>query len=214
MTKKLASNVIPHPAAQTSTAAPTATLDTTRFLHLPFQGTFDAQELAKKDLEKSGLTMAELRCRAEIVRTGGGPWTGWVGTVTCFPYFDPETNEPMWDEVNKEAYCRWRANSPISAELPKYTQRPDSCPRAFFAPNLAGGWQKVFNDPSIDIDLTEGEKKSGSACKHGIATIGLGGIYGFKSKKLNQSFIPDLERTTGRGDGQPSPSTPIRSRRR
>ena len=199
MAKKLASNIVQHPSAQIAFADHKATLDPTRFLDLPFHGMFDARELAEKDLEKSGLTMAELRCRAEIVRQGSGPWTGWVGTVTCFPYFDPETNEPMWDEVNKEAYCRWRANSPISADFPKYIQRPDSRPRAFFAPNLPGGWRKVFEDTSIDIDLTEGEKKSGITCKHGIATIGLGGIYGFKSKKLNQSFIPDLERINWKG---------------
>ena len=45
---------------------------------------------------------------------------------------------------------------------------------------------------STPLILTEGEKKSASACKHGYPTIGLGGVWCWKSKDLGIDFLPEL----------------------
>ena len=180
-----------------------------------FQGTIDADALAENDLARSGLTVAEMHVTAEIInKPTSGPWKGWLGAAESFPYPDPWSGGWMLDDASGDIYFRQRAVSPILKDFPKYTQRQGSAVRAFFAPNLPGGWKKVFDDTSIDIDFTEGEKKAGKACQQGFATIGLGGVWNFRSKKLNQDFIPDLERINWKGrrsiitfDADPKPET-------
>jgi len=41
-------------------------------------------------------------------------------------------------------------------------------------------WQKMLADKGIVITLTEGEKKAVAACKAGIVTVGLGGVWNFR----------------------------------
>ena len=40
-------------------------------------------------------------------------------------------------------------------------------------------------DPTVTIIITEGEKKAACACKHGLPTIGLGGVFLHLDAKLN-----------------------------
>lgn len=73
----------------------------------------------------------------------------------------------------------------------KYSQPKGTEPRLYFPPCIK--WSKVLKDPSIDITFTEGEKKAYKASKMGIPTIGLGGVWSFKSKKLRKNLIDDFK---------------------
>lgn len=92
-------------------------------------------------------------------------------------------------------YCRVRYLEPPSGfdrltPAPKYVQPTDTPPRAYFPPLVR--WSEVVtsNEPLI---ITEGEFKAACAAKYGWFTIGLGGVYAWKSKKLGASFLPELE---------------------
>lgn len=80
----------------------------------------------------------------------------------------------------------------------RYFQLPGTAVLPYFPRNLEIGWKKVIQDPSIDILITEGELKAASAAKLGLPTIGLGGVYNFRSAKLGIEFIPDLDRINWR----------------
>ena len=51
----------------------------------------------------------------------------------------------------------------------------------------------VLPDPSRELLLTEGERKSLCASQHGFPCIGLVGVLGWKEKN-RQSLLPALER--------------------
>ncbi len=55
-------------------------------------------------------------------------------------------------------------------------------------PNLE--WQKIFKDPTVPIVITEGEFKAACAGKFGIPTIGLGGVWCFKSNRNALPLLP------------------------
>lgn len=73
----------------------------------------------------------------------------------------------------------------------RYTQPPDSWVFAYFPPNHA--WPKTLADPTAPITFTEGELKAAAACKLGFTTIGLGGVYSWRSVKLGLPFLSELE---------------------
>src|SRR6266850_1924020 len=63
----------------------------------------------------------------------------------------------------------------------RYTQPPKKSPRLYFPP-LGVDWTQVARDPTEELLITEGEKKAGAACKAGFPTVGLGGIWNWKTK--------------------------------
>jgi hypothetical protein len=54
-------------------------------------------------------------------------------------------------------------------------------------------WKTVKSDPSKPIVLTEGELKAACACAFGIPTIGLGGVWCWRSSKHNLGLLPQFE---------------------
>lgn len=102
------------------------------------------------------------------------------------PYFDTAGNQidfyrvRFLDEVFK----------PKSKKLLRYIQPPNSDPKIYLAPYI--DWEKVFADPSKNLIITEGEKKAAKTCKEGFNCIGLGGIWNFRSAKMNRDLIDDL----------------------
>ena len=76
-------------------------------------------------------------------------------------------------------------------KIVKYSQPKGTEPHLYFPPCIK--WAKILKDTSITITFTEGEKKAYKACKMGIPTIGLGGVWSFKSKKLRKNLIDDFK---------------------
>jgi hypothetical protein len=54
------------------------------------------------------------------------------------------------------------------------------------------GWEAVFTTAGADVVLVEGEKKAIAGCKAGLNTIGLGGVWSWKSKASGVSLLPEL----------------------
>lgn len=78
-----------------------------------------------------------------------------------------------------------------SKDKPKtYMQTPGSGVYAYYPKNQ--DWS-ILQDPSIPLIITEGELKAAKACKEKFPTIGLSGVWSWKSAQAGQSWIPSLE---------------------
>lgn len=73
----------------------------------------------------------------------------------------------------------------------RYNQPKDSGIHIYFCPLVP--WQKVVKEKSIPICITEGELKAACACSAGIPTIGLGGVFNWRSAKRGEAFVSELE---------------------
>lgn len=106
---------------------------------------------------------------------------------------------PYFDVDGRQAeYSRWKLISLDDKELPmKYYQEDKTIPRVYLPPLT--DWQAVAADANRRIVVTEGEKKAACACMHGIPTVGLGGVWNWKSKKWGYEEIPDFELINWRG---------------
>lgn len=74
----------------------------------------------------------------------------------------------------------------------RYRQAPNTSVAAYFAKTIP--WGDIVNDTTHKILITEGELKAACACKHGFPTIGLGGVYSWRSSKMGWGFLPELEK--------------------
>lgn len=73
----------------------------------------------------------------------------------------------------------------------RYVQEPSTAPVAYFPGNQ--DWTDLVGDVGQPLILTEGELKAAKACKEGFPTIGLGGVYNWRSHKLGLMWLPSLE---------------------
>jgi len=76
----------------------------------------------------------------------------------------------------------------------RYVQEPSTAPVAYYAGNQ--DWAQLVGDASQPLILTEGELKAAKACKEGFPTIGLGGVYNWRSHKLGLTWLPSLNPVT------------------
>ena len=83
----------------------------------------------------------------------------------------------------------------------KYKQPANTPADVYLPPLLPNGktWDDVLKDPSVPLLITEGEKKAACATKHGVHTLGLGGVWSFKSKRQQKMLIEPLENVAWRG---------------
>lgn len=75
----------------------------------------------------------------------------------------------------------------------RYAQPAGTAPRAYLPPLLERPWRAIAADPKLGVVLTEGELKAASAAALGFPTIGLGGVYAFRSARLGIELLPELE---------------------
>jgi len=73
----------------------------------------------------------------------------------------------------------------------RYVNEPEAGIAAYMPKTV--DWFAVAADPNIPILITEGELKAAKACKEGFETIGLGGVFNFRSVKQGIEFLPELE---------------------
>lgn len=63
----------------------------------------------------------------------------------------------------------------------RYMQAANSGNHLYLPPLLDAPWRAVAVDVAIPLLITEGEKKAACACVHGFPTVGLGGVWSWKS---------------------------------
>ncbi len=85
----------------------------------------------------------------------------------------------------------------MRAKQVRYVQPADTLPGVYLPP--FGQWALLSKDPSRPVFITEGELKAAAACKLGIPTVGLGGVWSWRSVKKNVGFHPVLEEFTWKG---------------
>lgn len=73
----------------------------------------------------------------------------------------------------------------------RYVQEPNTAPVAYYPTNQT--WSDLVKDSGCPLILTEGELKAAKACKEGFPTIGLGGVYSWRSYKLGLTWLPSLD---------------------
>lgn len=146
-------------------------------------------------LRESGLTPREARrlgiepVRGEDTRQLAKHLDPRAGFVIRYP--DPATGRPT-------KFWRYRYLEPVRGLAaaarkggPKYVQPARSEPRVYHPP--VAPWSKLLPDPDVALVLTEGELKALAATRAGFPTLGLGGVYAFRSAKRGRSFLPELE---------------------
>ncbi len=73
----------------------------------------------------------------------------------------------------------------------RYVNEPDAGIAAYF-PKIVD-WFEIAADTSKPLIITEGELKATKATKEGFPTIGLGGVFNFRSVRNGITFLPELE---------------------
>lgn len=74
----------------------------------------------------------------------------------------------------------------------RYVQEPNTAPAAYYPQNFEG-WVDLCQDPDQPLIITEGELKAAKACKEGFPTLGLGGVYNWRTLKQGIDWLPSLE---------------------
>ena len=150
----------------------------------------ELKTLTLEDLKRSGLTLADFK-KMGLVPCDEEKASMLLNSDFCtfgyaLPYFDVNGN------ITENVRFRFLEDlEGKNDKVVKYSQPKGTEPRLYFPPCL--DWVKICNDPSITITFTEGEKKAYKASKEGIPTIGLGGVWSFKSKKLRKDLIDDFK---------------------
>lgn len=105
------------------------------------------------------------------------------------PYFDVD-GEPtgFWRyRLLENLYTGFAA---LTAKGMKYCQPPKSINELYLSPML--DWRKIADDTQQTLIITEGELKAACACKLGLPTIGLGGVWCFKAGGRHMPMLPQF----------------------
>lgn len=89
---------------------------------------------------------------------------------------------------------RYLEKLPGAAGVVENPQRYDQLPvlqEAYYPPLF--DWQKIAEDPKINIAITEGELKAACACANKIPMMALGGVYSFMSGKRGIELLPSMK---------------------
>lgn len=163
-----------------------------------------AGKLLTEDLARSGLTTAQglaLGMRqltaAETTALGANfkPLTS-----LYIPYWDavdptqPQCFAPGWPAFYRVRYLgEPNGFAKLTGQKPtRYMQAGDVGLCAYFTRGT--DWRTLLSDPDKPLIITEGEKKAAKACLCGLPTIGLGGVWSWRSADMSLFFIPCLER--------------------
>jgi hypothetical protein len=107
------------------------------------------------------------------------PYFDLKGRVTKFwRYRYLETAKEGWDKLTDKKDRR-------------YSQAPKTL-NEFYLPSLVN-WRDLAKDASKPLCITEGELKAACGCKYGFPTIGLGGVWNWKSTKNKLTTLPQFD---------------------
>lgn len=156
-------------------------------------------KLGKEKLLSSGLTskQGEELGMYEVVSAAQLDKSLDARPALVIPYFGldkkPLAARPHWPHFFRVRYL----TNPVggfkeaTGEKPqRYAQPPASGVCAYFPKST--DWAAIAADPEFDIIITEGELKAAAACGAGFPTIGLGGVWNFRSSKEGVWLLPEL----------------------
>jgi hypothetical protein len=160
-------------------------------------------KLGTAKLESSGLTTKQAESLGMFEVPSGKQFNSFLEArpALVLPYFGlngkAASASPKWPEFFRVRYLD-KGTSVAAMATDKGDQRYAQPPRtgvcAYFPKNL--NWMDIADDPSVPIIITEGELKAAAASFDGWATIGLGGVWNFRSSSQGSFFLPELEKIT------------------
>lgn len=107
------------------------------------------------------------------------------------PYFDLNGRITKFFRVRYMEDTRTGFSKQTSKKAMRYGQPPHSVNELYLPPFV--DWNGIANDKEIPVLITEGELKSACATKHGLPTIGLGGVWCFQSAKNGTPLLEGFE---------------------
>lgn len=183
------------PAKPTRSAAPAKrTPQSTR-------STSALSRAALAKLASSGLDAragARMRCSVwttqQATAAGHAP-TGPEGALHL-PYLDPYTGAPTgfyrlrYLEDTRTTFQRLAGVKPL-----RYVQPAGTLNEVYFPPTAAAAldWAQLLADANVPLMITEGELKAACATAMGLPTLGLGGVWCFKSTRTGNHLLPQLQ---------------------
>ncbi len=161
-----------------------------------------AKSLAETKLKTSGLTLED----AKQLQMG---YLSSTQTSKLHPSFKQlcsikinyldHTGKPLQDWPLSDPFYRLRyLETPtdfgtLTEKKPvRYVQEPNTAPVAYYPQNF-DAWESLCEDPDEPLIITEGELKAAKACKEGFPTLGLGGVYNWRSSRLGVTWLPSLD---------------------
>ena len=160
-----------------------------------------AQGLGEKKLATSGLTMDDakllhMQCLGSQQTSRLHPSFKQLCSLKI-SYLGPD-GEPLPDWHEADPFYRLRyLETPtdfdaVTQKKPvRYVQAPNTAPVAYYPQNF-DGWVDLCMNPDEPLIITEGELKAAKACKEGFPTLGLGGVYNWRSNRLGIEWLPSL----------------------
>lgn len=157
-------------------------------------------KLGRDKLLSSGLTSSQGDALGmfEVVSAAALDKSFEAKPALVIPYFGtdkkPLSSHPKWPNFYRIRYLGKDAvDFKVIAgdKTPRYKQPPGSGVCAYFPRNA--DWQVIAPDPEYDVIITEGELKAAAACAAGFPTIGLGGVWNFRSSKDGVWWLPELQ---------------------
>ena len=119
------------------------------------------------------------------------------------PYFDPDgapsKANPAWSDFFR---IRYLGDPPPSfadqtrAKPRRYAQPPETGVLAYYPRLPNTDWEKILANPNEALIVTEGELKAACTTAAGYPTIGLGGVWSWRSAEMGLPFLPSLERVS------------------
>lgn len=145
------------------------------------------------DLARSGLDEAD--ARAMHIRSVSRDWCDAAHGIPRagyrIPYLDAHGKPTDFYRVRftETPPSGGKFGTPKKAPL-RYVQPEGTRPYLYLPPGV--DWPVLFKTTDSTLVFTEGEKKAAAACKHGIACIGLGGVWSFKSNARGWRLLPEF----------------------
>lgn len=152
-----------------------------------------ALHLALADLARSGLTRADARnLKLEPLtpeETARLDPSYLHASAIRIPYFDLDGRAT---EFYRLRYLELNGFDALAKKPRRYTQPPGSTVEVYFPPLGDRPWRARASDPTRAVIVTEGEKKAAAATKAGFPTIGLGGVWSWRSARRGVALVPVL----------------------
>lgn len=151
----------------------------------------------KDDLARSGLTVADAKRLRMRTLTAAQTKKLVKKELRSYriPYFTLDGKEDSFYRVRMLQAPPARFGGKGKRKVQRYTQPSGHPPALYMPPLLDVSWRDIAADPERPLCITEGEKKAAKACKHGLPTIGLGGVWSYMSRTHfgYGNIHPDLE---------------------
>jgi hypothetical protein len=154
-------------------------------MHELFEAKLQSSGLTIKDSEHLGIELLLQKDLKKMFPSTTAPAALWL------KYFDLKKN--IRPEVYRIRVLGENKTNQfgINEKKPKYLQPPNSVPAAYFPKTV--DWSTIQTSVEQPLIITEGELKSACGCKHGLPTIGLGGVSSWQSAALQWDILPELK---------------------